>query len=49
MNPKHEGLCDVFGNFGAVSAGKSDGWHSDIEEILAAFEEQGAGTCEIAR
>lgn len=46
MNPKYEGLCDVFG-IGAVSAGKSDGWHGDIEEALAAFESE--SSCEITR
>lgn len=47
MNPKNEGLCDVFGSFGAISGGKSDGWHSDIEETLATFESE--SSCEVTR
>lgn len=46
MNPTKEGLCDVFGCSDAFSAGKPDGWHGDIEEILATFQSEGAGTCE---
>lgn len=47
MNPKEEGLCNVFGSFGADFAGKSDGWHGDIDEALAAFESKSA--CEVTR
>jgi hypothetical protein len=47
MNPKQEGLCDVFGDFSAYCSGKSDGCHGDIEEILATYE--GASTCENTR
>lgn len=52
MNPKNaenKGPCDVYGNFYASSAGKSDGWHSDIEEIIANFESESASTCENTR
>ncbi len=47
MNPKNaknEGYYDVYGDFYASSTGKSDGWHGDIEEILATYES--ASTCE---
>jgi len=38
MNPTKEGCDYGFGNFGINDSSKSDGWHSDIEAILAEFE-----------
>jgi len=43
MNPdKETGLKDVFGDFGCNSGCKSDGWHGDIDEILAPYEAESA-------
>ena len=50
MNPtKEAGLCDVYSGFSVSYAGKSDGWHGDIDEILAPFEISCQGPCAIPR
>jgi hypothetical protein len=39
MNPmKETGREHVYGNFGINDSGKSDGWHGDIEAIIAEYE-----------
>ena len=48
-NMKETGLCDVYTGFSVPSGGKSDGWHGDIDDILAAFEIPYQDPCEIPR
>lgn len=46
MNPtKETGRECIYGNFGINDGCKSDGWHGDIEAILAEYEasDQSAG------
>ncbi len=39
MNPmKETGREYVYGNFGLNDSCKSDGWHGDIEAIIAEYE-----------
>lgn len=39
MNPlKETGRDYVYGNFGINDSCKSDGWHGDIEAIIAEYE-----------
>lgn len=38
MNPTKEGRDYVYGSFGINDSSKSDGWHGDIEAILAEYE-----------
>jgi len=38
MNPTKEGRDNVYGSFGINDSSKRDGWHSDIEAILADYE-----------
>lgn len=51
MNPTKEGRDYGFGNFGINDSCKSDGWHGDLEAILAEFEasSQSKNTCEKSR
>jgi len=35
---KETGREYVYGSFGINDSGKSDGWHSDIEAVIAEFE-----------
>jgi hypothetical protein len=49
MNPyKETGLDNGFGNICSPTAGKSDGWHADVEDILAVYEaaSEGKSSCE---
>jgi hypothetical protein len=39
MNPTKESVREVvYGDFGIYDSCKSDGWHGDIEAILAEYE-----------
>ena len=45
MNPlKETGRDYVYGNFGINGSSKSDGWHGDLEAILAEFETSAEGS-----
>lgn len=47
---RNTGCDNGYGIFGESASAKSDGWHGDIDEILARFEETGVSqsSCEKA-